>query len=591
MSLLGKASLVMTPNAIKESKVYSIIPSSGNGDLTFTRATLASSTLNNDAGLIEIVPYNLLTYSEQFNDVVWVKQSTTVTSNVSNSPNGTLTADKIIPDTSSNQHRIYQNNTFTGQGVLSVYAKADGYNFLSLGQGGIVVGSSIIFNLSNGTISGTESGFTPTIENIGNGWYRCSIYSSTLGTGAIGGYFIVVRSANNISNYNGDGVSGILTWGAQLVQSSLPKDYFFTTDRLNVPRLNYDASGGCPSLLLEPQRTNLNLYSNNLENANWSVFQATRTVNSAVSPDGTTNAIKLTEDSTTNFHSIFLPTSIIVTSGQTYSRSVYLKQAGRMWASLIITDNSVTYRAWFDLQNGVLGTVGSGITAQITNVGNGWYRCTIIRTAVATTFVSLAIEMAISNGVSSYLGNGTSGIYVYGAQLELGAYATSYIPTISGSVTRNADTFSRNNIYTNGLITSAGGTWFVELNNNVSLIRDATSAGLTIDSSAGFFNTGFLIRNNFSGVAVKLAIEIRVGGTVVGSSYLTLTDTVKIAIKWDGVYANVYVNGVIRLTNVPFTTKIMENLGGFAQDVPRYIKSMYLFPTPLTNAECINLTA
>ena len=270
-----------------------------------------------------------------------------------------------------------------------------------------------------------------------------------------------------------------------------------------IPRLNYDSVGGCPSLLLEPQRMN-------------------RLLNSAV-----------------------VVTQTIATTGVACTVSFY----------------------------------GTG-----TIVFSGPYVGTLVGTG-ANNRVSLTFTPTTGSLVLTVTGSVTKG------QLETGAYASSYIPTTTIPLTRNADTFTRNNIYTNGLITSAGGTWFVELNNNLSLIRDATSAGLTIDSSAGYFFNGFLIRNNFNGVATRLAIEIRTSGSVVsGGSYTTLTETVKIAIKWDGVNANVYVNGSIRLTNIPFTTKIMENLAGFAQDAPRYIKSMLLFPTPLTDTECINLT-
>jgi hypothetical protein len=359
----------------------------------------------------------------------------------------------------------------------------------------------------------------------------------------------------------------------------------------NIARINYE--GGVGSLLLEPQRTNLNLYSNNLENAYWTLFQATRTINSAVSPDGTTNAIKLTEDTTTNFHSIYLPTSITVTSGQTYSRSVYLKQSGRMWASLVITDNAITSRAWFDLQNGVVGTVNIGLTAQITNVGNGWYRCTITKTAVLTSFSSLAIEMAISNGVSSYLGNGTSGVFIFGAQLEKGAYPTSYIPTTTTALTRNADLITRNNIYTNNYITSAGGTWFIEINNNMPLIRDNSGSEMYIgESNTSSISSGsksISVRNNGGGAA-SLWIDYW-DGSVLNSLYNIAAPTAKIAINFNGTTLDAFVNGVKVITNssVPITLANFQYFN-FLSGVTRYIKSTYLFSTPLTDTECIALT-
>jgi hypothetical protein len=80
MSLLDTASLIVTPNAYKEGKLYSVIPSDGSGDFTFTRATTATRV--NSSGLVELVPYNLLTYSEQFDNAAWVKQNGTITFHV-----------------------------------------------------------------------------------------------------------------------------------------------------------------------------------------------------------------------------------------------------------------------------------------------------------------------------------------------------------------------------------------------------------------------------------------------------------------------------------------------------------------------------
>jgi len=125
MSLLDKASLIVTPNAYKESKLYSVVPSSGAGDMDVVRATTATRV--NSAGLIEVVPYNLLSYSEQFDNAYWQKDSgVTVNSNVVNAPNGSLTADRINFSTSG--IALYRVIDFTTTVKLSIYLKGNRAN-------------------------------------------------------------------------------------------------------------------------------------------------------------------------------------------------------------------------------------------------------------------------------------------------------------------------------------------------------------------------------------------------------------------------------------------------------------------------------
>lgn len=209
---------------------------------------------------------------------------------------------------------------------------------------------------------------------------------------------------------------------------------------------------------------------------------------------------------------------------------------------------------------------------------SGTYTGSLVGTGVSNR-VSLTFTPTAGNLVLTVSGSCTNG------QLEIGSYSTSYIPTVSSTVTRNVDIISRNNIYTNGLITSAGGTWFIELNNNFSLTRDlATNFG--IGDTNTLSNTNFSLRSFGTG---RLTI-VKFIATNQSTLYTTLTDTVKIAIKWNGLTADVYVNGTKVVSATAFTTTVMEYLKYDAFDVSRYIKSTMLFPTPLTDAECAYLT-
>jgi hypothetical protein len=184
--------------------------------------------------------------------------------------------------------------------------------------------------------------------------------------------------------------------------------------------------------------------------------------------------------------------------------------------------------------------------------------------------------------------NGGS-FYIWGLQGEANAtYATSYIPSQASSATRVADAFSRNNIYTNGLITSSGGTWFVELRENLVLVRDGVANPIGIGDSTTLSTNSFAIRNG-SSTASRFAIYKRVGGTL-SNLFITTTDTVKIAIKWNGSTADVFVNGTKQVSATAFTATNMEFLKGEGSQQPTFISQMDLFPTPLTDAECIALT-
>ena len=577
MSLLTDASLLLTPNAYKEGKLYSVIPSNGNGDFTVTRATTATRV--NAAGLVDLVPYNLLTYSEMFSDASWLKSETAISANVTTAPNGTLTADKFIPSANNATHQIRQTGFTSSAYTFSVYAKAGEETTFSLWLRSASV--FVVFDLSNGTITSQSGSVTATITSVGDGWYRCTAYDPTPGTTAQ----IYARSGGAFA---GNGTNGFFLWGAQLVEGTSARDYLRTETRLNIPRVDYSL-GGCPNILLEPQRTNLALQSSSFDSASWPKGNASVTANSTASPSGIVDADALIENSVNGSHEIAQIVSSTVTAGTAYTCSFYVKANGRDKFRIQLSNQfAVSALAFYDLVTGLPYSVGASATAAMTSVGNGWFRCSITSTATSTGGPIIYFTLVSTGTTTSYLGNGTSGLFLWGAQLEAGAYATSYIPTTTASVTRNADTITRNNIFTNGLITAAGGTWFVELRNNVSLTRDASLGGITLNT--GTLTTsgnGFTIRN--ASTPSRLAI-LKIIADVGTSIYTTTTDTVKMAIKWNGATADLFVNGTKVVTATAFTPTAMENLLGVATNVALNINEMALFPTPLTDAQLIQLT-
>lgn len=207
-----------------------------------------------------------------------------------------------------------------------------------------------------------------------------------------------------------------------------------------VPRIDYDpATGECLGLLIEEGRTNLSTYSEQIDNAAWTKAACTITVNSLPSPDGNTTADTLTATVGTATRSVLQ--SFTGTAG-IYTISIYAKAGTTNWLALSFATTAQSNGAFFNLTTGVVGTVAAGVSATIQNIGNGWYRCSITKTLTAATYYHIIEVHSADNQTQSWTASGTEVIYLWGAQSELGTlggFVTSYIPTTSSTVTRNAD--------------------------------------------------------------------------------------------------------------------------------------------------------
>lgn len=204
----------------------------------------------------------------------------------------------------------------------------------------------------------------------------------------------------------------------------------------------YDpATGICLGRSVWAAATNLLTYSEQFDNAAWNAAnRISVTANAAVAPDGTTTADKLAEDSTAaSTHLLLRTASVAVTTATVYTISIFAKAAGRNWFNLQ-NGTGVTAGAYFNLSNGTIGTVaGTGSpSARITDCGDGWYRCEVTFTTSGTS-ANMRIYLAEADNDVTFDGDGTSGIYIWGAQFEAGSIATPYIQTTSATVTRSAD--------------------------------------------------------------------------------------------------------------------------------------------------------
>ena len=202
------------------------------------------------------------------------------------------------------------------------------------------------------------------------------------------------------------------------------------------PRVDYSSGEG--ALLLEPSRTNLVTYSEDFSQSYWVKATVSLASNQIISPDGTLNADKITESSTNGLQQIYSDV-ITTTPSSDYVYSIFIKKEERSWVKVMTANNG---GANFNVEDGVIGIVDSGITANIENYGNGWFKCSVSFNTSASAD-RVYVRISTSNGVTSYQGDGTSGLYIWGAQLEAGSYPTSYIPTQGAAVTRVADIFSQ----------------------------------------------------------------------------------------------------------------------------------------------------
>ena len=344
-------------------------------------------------------------------------------------------------------------------------------------------------------------------------------YLSTINTQAVDGRY---TDFDNISvkppAYHGSMVDGVKC---------------YDTDRSGNP---ISTSGSYPLVGYVPweARTNLCLQSEDLSTT-WGNNNTTESVNAAVvSPNGTTTADKLVEAATNTTHTIH--NTVAGTSG-VYTTSVYLKAAGRTWA-YITEGNSVTSTAYFDLTNGVVGTVGGtgSPSARIVDAGNGWYRCSMTFTAGANA--NIQIGTSTGDTISSFLGDITKGVYVWGAQLELGSFATPYIPTTTVAVARNADVLT----YTGADVANIK-TLAATFSRGVGVATAGTVAALS-DNTA----------NEYSSINLTSATAVRFDGVDGGVS------------KWQTTASNAYTPAATsKAAYSAATNSIKMDLDGTAQ--------------------------
>jgi hypothetical protein len=544
MSFYSDASLALIPSGYKNGKVYSALPTDGSGDMSFTRASNATRVAS--SGLIEKVRTNIVPFSEQFDNAAWTKVGLTISANAAISPDGTTTADKSIINNGvtigsiTTYCRTAALTLTTGVTyVVSVYAKEDGFDSLAVRQTtSAAMGAGptldVVVNMTTGVAASASFGSYLGRVAASNGYYRYSFLTNSIVSAT---NYLSIYAEDSVATV-GDGTKGILVWGAMAEIGDVMTDYIPTTTTAvsvgpvsGLPRLDY-LNSSCPRLLLEPQRTNLALFSEQFDNAAWTKENATITANSVISPDGYTNADTLADNSTSGRHRVSQTHS--ATSGTSYTFSVFVKKnsSGRF----LLLNAATLFNARAVLSLDTLEITNLNGTGKVEDYGNGWYRFSVTGAAPATASTSIYIQMQNAATDVNYVGDGSS-FYLWGAQVEAGAYATSYIPTLSTSVTRVAEGCLKTGV--SSLIGQTEGTLFFDFipdsKDNVDDFRFQVGT-IATDNWIFVGNVNGKIRGYVRSTSVVFDDESTT--VVVGTRY-------KVAISYSTTAVSFYINGTL----------------------------------------------
>lgn len=518
MSLLDKATLIVTPTGYSKDFLHCVKPNTTDGDFDFVRST--GSFRTNSAGLLDDVPYNRVTYSNDFTPVNWSKFNATVTSGQADRSGGTNAW--LIAKTGAagrcEQNISDRNSSFQ---TASVYAKAGTLNFLYL-RVNQSTSRGAYFDLSNGTVGSTGANIvSAAITAAGNGYYRCEVRFNANLT-AVG--VIPVDSDGGYTNAN---TGNIYAQDVQLENATSATTYVATTNRENLPVIDYISGAG--HIALQPTRQNLFSYGNSLE-TNWSssgTNPPTLTAKQFTSPDGRTNASRLEFPNTATASA--LQQGFTHINNFRHAISIYAKSN---------TGSNQTFRLFGD--DASVSAISSVFTAT-----SEWQRFTFYFSASSTGTKQAGI----------YHDAGTSSdLQIFGMMVERGGTSTNfsasgYIPTGNQTETRSLDRAHDAGVGASGIFNDSEGVLYGEI------ATDHDQSFRSIAISDGSLSN--CVRMQFNTTLNQINLNIR-AATATSLNYThTLTDASafnKIAISYKVNDFKVYINGTLVNTDTSGTT-------------------------------------
>lgn len=553
--------------------------------ITFTRASTATYY---DGKTFAKAEENLLIYSQEFDNAAWSKgANVTVTANGATAPDGTTTADVFSTSdgVDGSVNRISSGNAgSTGDHTFSIWMRSSTTQSVIMrglqSNGGTLVGSTVA------SVTSTWTRFTYTF-NVTTASPRVSI------------------------GPNGAALSNIEIWGAQLEQRSAVTAYTPTTTApitryvpklmtaiSGAPRIDYDpVTLACKGLLIEEARTNLILRSEEFDNASWAKINFAVIANAATALDGVVMADKVVVNDTISSTGAYLSQGVTkAATATTYTLSYYAKAAEKGGLRVYIRDSATSANfanAAFNLITGAVsvaastgGTFTAASATPATDCGNGWYRCTLTFTSGTETNLAIRPIVLNSDG-TSFTGDGTSGIYIWGAQLEAGAFPTSYIPTTTAAATRAAENASMTGTNFSSWYRQDEGTFVIAT--AVIDIAEANARLLCADGGLSSSNIRFA-GASFQVIDGAGTTQCSLGAVAMSNGvFSTLDGAYKLndfAMSKDGATALTDTSGT-----VPTVDRLTLMGSSAAGTTCGWIKSMRYYPKRLSNAELQTITA
>ena len=561
-------------------------------DFTFTRGSNLTATRVGPDGLIEKGREQKL-YNTVWAGVDEDTAPTGYTASIDN--NGTFDATgtdgqiRFTCATATDRGYIQFSQSFTDNGVFAVSVNVDTVHTACR------VGSVVGIGGGTKTLIGYfEDGVKINLtDNVQEGKRYTYVFNKTAGTSyARYGMGVDAGRAGDLTLSKPQFEIGMAaTDYIENTSTSTTKDAGILEDS---PRFDYTGVT-CPHLLMEPTRKNLVPYSE------YFTFEGRTTItyNHDTSPEGVDNSTKITNTTESGGHRTYTDT-FDVTSGDTYTASVFAKKGSLKKLSFeVMASNEASIgfdEPIFNLDDGTIG--GDSSNASMVDYGNGWYRCIVTSSPTSTpSDARVYFYLREDDDTKSYAGTTSQNMELYGAQVEEGHYATSYIPNhgTSAGVTRNDDVTDA--VDFGDYMDGEDITWFVDLAKNDQIIRDGATTGIRLSttdlnaSSVKFYRSYENLANGGIKTVVYFADDENDNDPA--SHQITEAGPVKVIVrrvKSTGEFTVFYDGAQKYQAFAPANYGKLKSLKIDGENQPLFINNMFLFDRALTDDECIDLT-